>query len=43
MHIYGSKTWVVEDKMMTMIEGFNHRIDKQIAGMTERKVNNMEL
>ena len=36
--LYGSERWVVTDAMMTVLEGFHHRISEQIAGMTERRV-----
>ena len=38
MLLYGSESWVVTDAMMTVLEGFHHRIARRIAGMTERKV-----
>ena len=35
--LYGGKIWVATDKTMTVLEGFHHRIAKQISGMTARK------
>ena len=40
--LYGRKIWLVTDVMMTVIEGFRHRIDIQIAGITARKGDGME-
>ena len=40
--LYGSESWVVTDAIMIMLEGFYHRIDKQIAGMIERKIDGGE-
>ena len=33
---YGSDIWVVKGEMLTVIEGFHHRLDRQIAGNTAR-------
>ena len=33
----GRKIWVVKDAMITVLEGFHHRIARRIAGMTARK------
>ena len=35
--LYGSKTWVVIDEMVTVPEVFHNRISRRIEGMTERK------
>ena len=32
--LYGSEIWVVTDAIMTVMEGFRHRIAIQITGMT---------
>ena len=32
--LYRSKIWVVTDEMMMVLEGFHHRIARQIAGIT---------
>ena len=33
--LYGSDIWVVTGVMLTVIEGFNHRVDIKIAGNTD--------
>ena len=40
--LYRRKIWVVMDTMMTVIEGFHHRIARRIVGMTARKSNGGE-
>ena len=35
--IHGRKVWVVTDEMITVLEGFTHRIARRVAGMTARK------
>ena len=35
--LYGNRIWVVMDEMMMVLEEFYHRIDRQIAGKTEKK------
>ena len=37
--LYVRKIWVVMDAIMTVIEGFHHRIYKQISGVKEKKFN----
>ena len=37
--LYWREIWVAIDAIMAMLEGFHHRIARQIAGTTERKVN----
>ena len=40
--LYGREIWVVTYSMMIVLEGFNHRIARQIAGMTVNKDNGGE-
>ena len=40
--LYVRKIWVVPDAMITVLEGFNHMISRQIAGMTSRKGDSWE-
>ena len=35
--LYGSEIWMFTDAMMTVLEGFQHIMARQIAGMTARK------
>ena len=35
--LYGSEIWVVTDKMMTVLEGLLHSINRRVVGMTSRK------
>ena len=35
--LYGRKIWVVKDAIMTLLEGFHHRILRRIVGMSARK------
>ena len=37
--LYRSEIWVMTDEIMTVLEGFHHRIARRIAGMTTRKGN----
>ena len=37
--LYRSKIWVVMDYMVTVLEGFHHRIARLIAGMTAWRFN----
>ena len=37
--LYRSKIWVVMDSMVTVLEGFHHRIARLIAGMTAWRFN----
>ena len=34
--LYGSEIWVVTDTMMTVLEGFHHRIARCVLGITAR-------
>ena len=36
--LYGREIWAMTDAMMTVLEGFHHRIAGQIAGISVRKV-----
>ena len=40
--MYGSKSWVVIGEMLKVLEGFHHRADRQITGMTEKRVADRE-
>ena len=35
--LYGSKIWMVTYAMVTVLEGFYHRISGRVVGMTESK------
>ena len=35
--MYGRKIWVVMNAIITVLEGFNYRIARHIAGMTAKK------
>ena len=37
--LYGSEIWVVTDVMMTVLEGFHHRIARRIEGMIVKNGN----
>ena len=36
---YGYQSWVVTDAMITVLDGFYHRVDWILAGLTERQGN----
>ena len=36
--LYSSKSWVVIELILKILEGFRHREDRQIAGMTVKRV-----
>ena len=33
---YESESWVVADVILKFLEGFHHKVDRRIAGMTDR-------
>ena len=33
--LYGSEIWVVTGVMLTVLEGFHHRVARQISGKTD--------
>ena len=35
--LYGCDIWVVMDSMMTVLEGFHHRVDQRLLGLTARR------
>ena len=35
--LYGIESWVVIYAMMVVLEGFHHRVSRQVMGMTESK------
>ena len=41
--LYGGKSWVVTDIIMTVLEGFHYGIARRIEEMTERKGDVREL
>ena len=40
--LYGSEIWVATDAMMTLLEGFHHRIAIHVLGMTLNKFDSGE-
>ena len=36
--LYGSKSWVVTEAMLKILEGFHHRAARRIAGMMVKRV-----
>ena len=34
--LYESESWVVADVILKFLEGFHHKVDRRIAGMTDR-------
>ena len=40
--LYRSKRWVVTDAMITVLEGFHHRMARRIEGMTSRRGERVE-
>ena len=40
--IYGCKSWVVKGAMMTVLDGFHHRVDWRLALLTSRLDNEGE-
>ena len=38
VHLYGSDSWVVTDKMLKVMEGFHHQVAWGEAGMSSRQV-----
>ena len=40
--LYECEIWIVADAIMTVMEGFHHRVDRRIAGMTVRRGNDSD-
>ena len=35
--LYGCEIWVFTESMMTVLEGFHHRVDQRLLGLTARR------